>query len=332
MRDIGSFIDLELCSGKEYYSENKNGKNNILRLNNCRNAIYHAVRCYDVKKVWLPVYECDTVRDTLIKHDIEVSYYRMNTDFTPQIQENNKDTAIVFSNYYGIFPAEHFKKIIAAGKYNNVIIDDAQAFFALPISGCINVYSPRKFNGVPDGAYVIGDNVGRFCEEYPQDHSSDTAVFLLMRSEYGCAGKSYEQRKHNEERINTSDVRVMSVLTQKLLDSLDYENNIQKRKENFQYARELFDTINCLQIDEIVDDTCIPMVYPLVVEKEEVIDYFHQNHVFQGHWWEYIVEETTEDMIENYLSRFIVPITIDQRYGKDEIFYQYQLVMEALKK
>lgn len=332
MRDIGSFIDLELCSGKEYYSEEKCGEHNILRLNNCRNAIYHAVRCYEVKKVWLPIYECDTVRDTLINHGVEVAYYRIDNHFIPQIRENEKQSAIVFPNYYGVFPASHFENIILSGNYNNVIIDNAQAFFARPISGCINVYSPRKFNGVADGAYVIGENVKRLDVEYPHDYSSDTSLFLLMRTEYGCAGKAYEQRKTNEDRINNAEIRRMSLLTQKLLDSYDYPTNIQRRKENFEYARELFDEINHLNIDNIVDETCVPMVYPLIVEKEEVIDYFHNNHVFQGHWWEYIVDETTTEMFENYLSRYIVPITIDQRYGKEEILFQYQLVMEALKK
>lgn len=325
MREIGSFIELELEKGKEYYNEAFQGENNIIRLNTGRAGIYHAVRCFDVKKVYLPVYECDSVREFLINNNIEVKYYRIDKNFKPVIETNEKDFAIVFSNYYGIMSRKHFDSFI--NNFNNVIIDNAQAFFFKPIENCMNVYSCRKFIGVPDGCYVIGNNVNRF--EYEKDYSSDTAKFLLERIEYGCEGKAYEDRKENEKRIDTFEVKSMSDLTRKILDGSNYYKNIETRNDNFKYARELFDSINLINLDSFVDNDTVPMVYPLLIEKD-LIDILKQSKVFQGHWWEYLVNETSEDMFENKLSKYIIPITIDQRYTKEDIDYQYKLIKENL--
>ena len=326
MKEIGSFIELEFDSGKEYYNEKTLGENNIIRLNAARYAIYHAVRCYGVKEVYLPIYECDTVRDTLLSYGINVKYFEIDSNFIPQIDSNERNTAIVFPNYYGIMSNKYFEKFIHG--FNNVIIDNAQAFFFKPIENCYNVYSCRKFIGVPDGAYVIGNGVNKF--EYDKDFSSDTAEFLLLRKEYGCEGKAYENRKNNENRLNQSGIKLMSDLTRTILDGANYERNIQIRKKNFEYAKSLFKEINQIDVENYIDEESDPMVYPLLIEKD-LIDILKANKIFQGHWWEYLVDETKKDSFEHKLSSYIIPITIDQRYTKDDILYQYKLIEENLK-
>ena len=136
MKEIGSFIELEFPQGKEHYNNKKFGECNIKRLNTARTGIYHAVRCFGVKKVYLPVYECNTVRDFLIKKGIKVKYYNIDKDFKPLIKSNEKNSAIVFANYYGVMSKKHFSFI---KNFNNVIIDNAQAFFFEPIKNCMNL-------------------------------------------------------------------------------------------------------------------------------------------------------------------------------------------------
>lgn len=70
-----------------------------------------------------------------------------------------------------------------------------------------------------------------------------------------------------------------------------------------------------------MDDDTIPMVYPLVVEEDECIQRLFAAKHFQGHWWSYICEEQPADSFEYWISRYVIPITIDQRYGKKEIDY-----------
>ena len=311
--EIGSFIELQFEKGKEYFK----GEKDIARLNTGRAAIYHAYRVLGCKAIWLPIYQCDTVREFLVKKNVSIKYYHIDADFNPVDLKQESGDAVLLVNYYGIMSFSRMKEL--ASKYQNVIVDNSQAFFCKPIDTCMNVYSCRKFVGVSDGAYVIGKNAHLYVDEYEQGYSSDTSLFLLQRIEYGCEGKAYQSRSINENRVNTEDILKMSKLTQTILDGTDYELIRQKRIENFRIACKLFNDINKINPLKYFDQETIPMVYPLVVEDDGLLDRLQVAKHFQGHWWSYLLEETKESDFENWVSRFMIPITIDQRYGKKEL-------------
>lgn len=322
MREMGSFIEMQLESGKALYKE----QSDIIALNSGRTAIYHAFKCIGAEYIYLPYYQCDTVRDFLLRKGVNVKYYYIDCNFEPMIKENTENSAFLLVNYYGIMSQDRMSRI--SKKYKNVIIDNSQAFFAKPAKNCMNVYSARKFIGVPDGAYVVGENVNRF--EYEQGFSSDTAVFLLQRIEYGCEGKTYESRMKNEHRIDKEDIKRMSMLTRAILDGTNYDEIVNKRRRNFRIARDLFDGINKLNVGNFCDDDCVPMVYPLVIEDEELMDVLLKKKHFQGHWWSYLLDEVEEDSFEYYISKYVIPITIDQRYEKCDIEDIYFTVKERV--
>lgn len=311
--EIGSFIELQFAKGREYYSQSVD----IARLNTGRAAIWHAFRVLGCKAIWLPYYQCDTVREFLRRKGTEVKYYHIDDRFDPVDLLPEDNEAVLLVNYFGVMSTGRMAAL--AKPYQNVIIDNSQAFFAKPIEGCMNVYSCRKFVGVPDGAYVIGKGADRFTDGYDQCHSSDTALFLLQRIEYGCEGKAYASRSINERRIDREDVMRMSRLTRAILDGTDYSEIRARRRENFDYAAERLAEINRLDPRRYYDDGCVPMVYPLVVEDEGLLDRLQAAKHFQGHWWSYLLDELPEDTFEYWISRFIIPVTIDQRYGKEEI-------------
>ncbi|MDD4547062.1 MAG: hypothetical protein PHR24_07185, partial [Oscillospiraceae bacterium] len=190
----------------------------------------------------------------------------------------------------------------------------------------------RKFMGVPDGAYVIGNNADKYSDEYNSDYSSDTSDFLLKRIEYGCEGKTYESRMKNEKRIDESDIKLMSKLTHTILDGTDYTLIKNKRRENYSTASMLFNDINLINPNMYYDDTCVPMVYPLVVERDDLLQKLLDAKHFQGHWWSYLLGELDQSKFEYWLSENIIPITIDQRYGEEEIKFLYGLVCKEINK
>ncbi len=319
--EIGSFIELDFAAKREYYE----GKE-VARLNTGRAAIYHALQVLDNSLIYLPYYQCDTVREFLIERKIEIKYYEIDKDFTPKVDCVPDNAVILLVNYYGVMSNDRMTSL--ACKYKNVIIDNSQAFFSAPLDNCINVYSPRKFVGVPDGAYVVGDNAVKNINTYDQDYSSDTSLFLLQRIEYGCEGRSYESRKLNEDRLDRSGVLRMSGLTRTILKSLNYERVKVKRRENFEIACELFNKINEINPSMHYDNNCIPMVYPLVIEDEGLLAHLHKNKIFQGRWWGYLLEEIGGNAFEYWLTKNLIPITIDQRYGRKELQFIANLINE----
>lgn len=323
--DIGSFVELDFPKGKELFQEIP--QSDIIRLNTCRAAIYHAVCCYGLRKVWIAKYQCDVVRDFLLRKGLEVLFYDIDEKFNPVLEINGDDTAIVLTNYFGILGDSHFIPLIK--KYKNVIIDNAQALFYPPQDNCYNCYSPRKFVASPDGAYVIGRDANRF--DYKRDISSVTSQFLLMRDEFGCDNECYINKKENDKRIDESDVLLMSTLTYKLLDSFDYDDIKKKRQDNFRYSRKLFDVKNKLDISEICDNDAAPMGYPLWIDNIDIVPVFHKNRIYQARFWEYLIDNGEVNTLEYHLARYLALICTDQRYGKDEIDYQESIVNEIVK-
>jgi len=70
--EIGSFIEMQFPKEKEYYS----GDRNIARLNSGRAAIWHAFRLTGCSSIWIPYYQCETVRAFLETKKVEVLSYR----------------------------------------------------------------------------------------------------------------------------------------------------------------------------------------------------------------------------------------------------------------
>lgn len=328
--EIGSFIELQIPKGREYYNENSIREMEIARLNTGRAAIFHAVTVTKCKTIWVPYYQCETVIDFLQRKEIECKFYHINSRFEPINCEPQDEEAILIVNYYGIMSQDRMSQVVK--QYKNVIIDNSQAFFAPPIEGCLNIYSARKFIGVPDGAYVIGKDALLDVDQYDQSFSSDTALFLLQRIEYGCEGKAYISRTKNEERIDTEDCKRMSKLTKSILDGEDYEFIKRKRRENFEKAHELLGKKNKINPIADYDNSCIPMVYPLVIENDTLLNLLLKAKHFQGHWWKWVEENPKSNEFEKWISRYIIPITIDQRYGETEIKYLFKVITENQEK
>ncbi|MDF2927783.1 MAG: hypothetical protein K0Q75_21 [Anaerospora sp.] len=323
--EIGGFREIDLRQGFEYYTGN-----NVARLNSGRYGIYHALKLLNCSKILLPYYQCNTVRDYLLSKNIEVIYYDIDERFYPKFAgEIDEDCGALIVNYFGLIPEDYLKQL--SEKNKNIIVDNTQGFFCKPTPRAYSIYSPRKFFGVPDGCYVYGKNVNKNIEDYKEDYSSYTSLFLLSRIETG-GNVNYPDYCKNEERITNAGICRMSKLTHALLDNIDYTYCLIKRKENFQTARELFDKINCLSIDSINDSSnkYAPMVYPLIIKNDQLRYKLVQNKIFVGHWWEYLIRELPPNSLEVYYSKYLIPIQIDHRYNYKHLKFVYDFIKQII--
>ena len=315
--EIGSFIELEFQKGMEYYSGDSYCEMSIARLNSGRAAIWHALRITGCRTIWLPYYLCQTVSNFLTRKGAIIRYYHIDNDFNPIDLTPGEEECVLIVNYFGIMSAERMIALVKNNK--NIIIDNSQAFFAEPLPNALNIYSARKFIGVPDGAYVIGRDARNYMDQYPESFSSDTSLFLLQRIEYGCQGKAYEARSVNEDRINNEDIMKMSKLTNKILDSTDYRKIMKRRQDNYRTADELLKDLNQLSTNQYYASDCVPIIYPLLIENDNLLDKLLNAKHYQGHWWRSVEQNPKANEFEKWISRFMVPITIDQRYGKQDL-------------
>lgn len=313
MSAIGGYFELaDLVEGGRF------PHNDGVLLNTGRNALEYILRSIgEVKRVYLPYYTCEVVLEPLRKLNIPYIYYRINTSFEITDELNPLEGEyIIANNYYGIKDA-YIQKL--ANKYgNHLIVDCAQAFFAKPIHGIKTFYSMRKYVGVADGGVAyLGDQSDKLVEVEEMENTDDHDSHLFKRKQFG-AEVGFADYQANEKKLDYQPIRLMSFQTKWLLDHIDYDNVVARRRENYQYLHETLGDKNVLTLPEM-NAFVSPMVYPFKMKtdrnlRKELID----NKVFVARYWPNVEEQNSFET-EYDLALNVIPIPCDQRYGKNDM-------------
>lgn len=327
IKEYGGYLPINGV-GEEYFSGLGIKESNILRLNAARYAIIEAFRDSRCDKIWIPIYMCQSVFEALKNADIDFKIYNIDRDLLPVLDGIKENEIVLTTNYYGIMPDAYYEKILS--RYKNVIFDNTQAFYASPQmrENVYNVYSPRKFFGVPDGAYLIS-NHSIDIDGYEQDVSYTAALYLLKAIETGT-NAAYGDYLDNEKRISDAGARKMSKLTKHLLGGIDYENTRKVRKRNFEYLNSVLAEFSGFGT---LDVFCDPMVYPLLLKSDanRIRKKIVENQIYVPQWWKWVLDEDDANEYEKYLSENLLPIPIDQRYTLDDMREMSKLILKIIK-
>ncbi|MCR5416398.1 MAG: hypothetical protein K6E79_06360 [Pseudobutyrivibrio sp.] len=318
IKEYGGCLPLEL---KKVNTDLFKGFDHVA-LNSGRNAIAYAALAFNYKCVYIPYYTCKTVEAGLLEVGVEVRYYNIDEHLMPLEPEGGFDdrALFVYTNYFGIMTHVMQQDIIA--EHSHVLFDNTQGFFTEPMRGTLSAYSCRKFFGVPDGAYLVGDEIPRL--DIPTGESADTAGFLLKAIEAG-PNAAYAMSKENEEHINVEGMRYMSRLTEALMAGIDMQSVNDRRVANFNKMHQLIGKYNELDISL---ENGAPMVYPLLVSKEGIREALVEHHIFVPRWWRWIEEASTTNAFEKKLSKFLVPLPITQTYDEGDMEYIAGFLLE----
>ena len=294
MKEIGGYFELESDNRFGHYHKD------ALRLNSASSCLKLLIRTFHILKIYVPDYTCSVVWKSIKDEGCECLFYKVGKDFLPQ-EDFKKDDYILFNNYFGV-NSQNVKKM--EQQYRNLIIDNAQAFYAGD-NAFASFYSPRKFFGVPDGGYL-------YCKdevELPNvtSESWNKCTALLKRCDRP-ASEGYEDFRETQRRISEEPVARMSKLTERLLCNIDYEAIRKKRQENFKRLHEQLGEYNQLSFDLKSDD--VPMVYPFLMDKAGLREKLIANKIYVATYWPGCNQN---DMTE------IIPLPIDQRYGIEDI-------------
>jgi len=307
MNSIGGYFELELPHREEYHK-------NAIRLNTGRNAFEYVLRAKAYQKAYLPYYTCDVMLQPIQKLNIEFEFYSIDEFFQPIFDFTiiKDDEVFVYNNYFGICDNQVNK---VAAKCKNLIVDNSQAFYSLPLPGVDTFYSPRKFFGIPDGAYLYTDTL--LDESFETDISYQRFEHLLGRADRS-AEEFYTVFRKNEEEFSNQPIKHMSRLTQKLLSGIDYDTIAAIRRQNFDILHSHLKHSNQLKADLEIE--AVPMTYPLLVSdggqlREKLI----QNRIYVATYWPNVLKWCDEKLLENKLTKEIVFFPIDQRYDEVEM-------------
>lgn len=315
MKAIGGYFELELSKGKEYHQR-------ALRLNLGRNAFEYILRSKRYSKVFLPYYTCDVMLEPVRKLDLEYSFYPIGEDLRPIFDFSSliPGEVFVYNNFFGICDIQVTE---VAKKCHDLVIDNSQAFFSKPLPCVDTFYSPRKFLGVPDGAYLYTNEL--ISIKLEKDISYTRFNHLIQRidvdSEFG-----YADFKSNEDSIANQQIKLMSGLTQRLLESIDYEYVAECRRKNFRYLHSKLELKNGLSLN--IKNDSVPMVYPyLVPNGNEIRKELISQKIYIAIYWPNVLENCPKNSFEYKLADNTLFLPVDQRYGVDEMNY----ILEKIK-
>lgn len=311
MKEIGGYFELELPERKEEFIHS-----DCLAVNSGRHALECILKSIDpkIKKIYLPYYTCDSILQPIKKLGIPFTFYHIDKDF--EIKESivlKFGEYIIVNNYFGI-KDKYIKKIYLEFK-DKLIVDNTQAWFATPLENVGTFYSPRKFFGVSDGGFACGIDFD--FKEIDVDSSYERSSHLLKRIDLG-ASQGYLDFKENSAQLSSIGVKRMSNLTKRLLKSIDMEWVKRKRLENYEYLDKFLSQKNKIKLPVAASFEC-PMVYPYMTDGTNLQQKLIQNHIYVATYWPNVFEWCHSDSIEFELAKNIIPLPIDQRYGKAEM-------------
>jgi hypothetical protein len=301
MLKIGGYFELELPKGKELHK-------NCVRLNSGRNSLEYILRANEYKKIFIPYYTCSVVMEPIIKLNIDYEYYRIDRNFLPMQISVGKNDAILYTNYFGIM-SDNIPQLRA--KHENIILDNTQAFFAKPLSDVDSFYSCRKYFGVPDGGYVYSRK--KLADKFERNKIIDNTSHLLERIENGPES-GYKSFIRNDKAFDNKPILKMSRLTEKIMQSIDYDYVYSRRNQNFKYVHSRLSDRNQFTVP-ISNNICGPLVYPFLYEHNTLRDELIEKKIFIPLYWENVLRQVQIGTREHNLAKYLLPLPIDQRYS-----------------
>lgn len=307
MREIGGYFELELPNRSEILMHSE-----CRLVNSGRHAFEYILRAFGkrVKKVWLPFYTCEVMLQPLKRLGIDYVLYHVNENLeiaeAPHLKEGE---FIVANNYFGI--KDKYIEELSQIYRKKLIIDNAQAWYASELYDSSSFYSPRKFFGLPDGgaAYV--------CESIDIDLEIDMSYerfsHLIKRIDIG-ASSGYTDFRVNSSSLSVDSLKGMSILTKRLLSSIDFEFAKSRRLDNYEYIANILNGSNALDLPDLDSFAC-PLVYPYFSEDSSLRQRLIDNKIFVATYWPNVLRDY-DDSIDYKLAKNIIPIPIDQRYDK----------------
>lgn len=316
MKEIGGYFGLEKFANNQYYKD-------LIPLNSARNALVYLLKAKKIRKVYIPYFLCDSVEEVCKREGCEYDFYHISPEFLPIFEKKLlSDEYMYVVNYFGQIDKDTICSM--AKKYENIIIDNVQAFFQHPVKGVDTIYSCRKFFGVPDGAYLSTDTYLGY--EIPRDVSMDRMKHVLGRCDGESASCYYDDFRFNDDLLKKIELKSMSRLTANILGGIDYKTICKKREENFAYLDKQLNKYNKLKLTKPSG----PYAYPFYCENGmEIKRKLSEKKIFVATLWPNVLN--MENCVEKDYAENILPLPVDQRYDENDMQYIIEEVLKCTK-
>lgn len=312
-KEIGGYLELERFTGPMLHEK-------ALALSSGRACLSYLIEQRKIRKIALPDFNCDIVEAVCRAHEVKIRFYPVEANLRPKTLQTEEDEWLYLVNFYGQLSADELQRIAAC--VPRLIVDNAQAYFDLPLKGVDTLYTCRKFLGVPDGGFLYTEAPEKTL---PADESRERMGFVLGRFERP-AGEYFAAAAQNNDDLSM-EPKSMSELTKNLLHAVDYDRVKTKRTENFRLLHEGLGSVNCLNLRETEGAYAYPLMLP---EGQKIRKKLIEQKIFVPMLWPNVPEQQPADSEACRLAEQILPLPCDQRYGAEEMAFIIKAVRDCL--
>ena len=301
-------------------------------------------------EVLLPAYLPEYILNPFTEEHVKFTFYKINKDLSVDIDDINKritdkTKALLFIHYFGYpQPITELQKLCR--EYSLSLIEDAvQSFLTryegrfLGCFGDLSFTSFRKFLPVLDGSLLLVNNSSRSnnLRTCKYRHLSLNYLYYIglrylamnLKNLYlktGLVPKPLFLRLFSsaDGMLNKSTKpSSISHLSQCLLKRFDFDDIILKRRRNFQYLLDNWNS-NLLQcyFTELPDNVC-PLGFPVLAKNRDYVKHeLIKRRIYPPVHWNLPSEINEEEFKASWeISRTILTIPIDQRYKIHDMDY-----------
>jgi len=317
-RAIGGYFELELPPARREYHQN------ALRFQSARAAFIAMLLAGKPNAVWMPWYICESMIEPLRTSGVVIKRYAINERFqinsTVLLGENEW---LLYVNYFGLCD-RNIDELLEEFPPEQIVIDNAQAFYATPRECLANIYSPRKFFGVPDGGYLVA------WLDMPTPDTVDEGSIMrcshLLKRLEGAPEPGYADYLVAEESLSGQSPMRMSKLTQRILSSIDYEAVQTRRRDNFAYLSEHLASRNQFNFD--ATEKATPLCYPFYGAPSGIREELIRYRVYTPSFWPEIARIPLVPAFEKTLQHSCLLLPCDQRLSKQDMDRMIEVLSE----
>ena len=264
---IGGYFELELSKGSLLHDD-------VILLQSARSCLEYLINSLSVEKIYIPKYTCDVILQPIHKNNISYEFYSINNNLEIENTiEINQGEFLLYTNYFGL--KDNYCDDLSNQYGQNLIIDCSQAYYYYNHKESHIIYSPRKFFGVPDGGELYTNKL--LDIDLHQDISYDKSLHLLKRIDLGPES-AYADFKNNDKQLDNQPVKLMSNLTRRILESIDYEKIANKRRLNYQHLETKLQKTSDIQLER--NERAVPMCYPYVTSNYNLKAHLINNGIY----------------------------------------------------
>ena len=312
-KEIGGYLELERFTGPMLHEK-------ALALSSGRACLSYLIEQRKIRKIALPDFNCDIVEAVCRTHEVRIRFYPVGADLRPKTLQTEEDEWLYLVNFYGQLSPDEQQRI--AARVPRLIVDNAQAYFDLPLKGVDTLYTCRKFLGVPDGGFLYTEAPEKTL---PADESRERMGFVLGRFERP-AGEYFAAAAQNNDDLSM-EPKSMSELTKNLLHAVNYDRVKTKRTENFRLLHEGLGSVNGLNLRMTEGAYAYPLMLP---EGQKIRKKLIEQKIFVPMLWPNVPEQQPANSEACRLAEQILPLPCDQRYGAEEMAFIIKAVRDCL--